>query len=87
MTGEEMNCIRNFARDFSIPTDFKPVDRIDGMKFIIHSNEQGHNAARVHMETSSASFSIEITTSKVFECSGKITPKQIQKATTWGFGT
>lgn len=57
--------------------------RIDGMKFKIYPNEQGHNAAHVHMETSSASVSIEITTLRVLDYSGKITSKKIQKAVAW----
>lgn len=83
MTKEEMNRIKNFVLDFSISTDFQEVGRIDGMKFKVYPNEQGHNAAHVHMETSSASVSIEITTLKILECSGKITSKKIQKAVTW----
>lgn len=83
MTDEEIKSIKNFVLDFSIPTNFQEVGRINEMKFIIHSNEQGHNAAHVHMETSSASLSIEITTQKVLECSGKITQKKIKKAQDW----
>lgn len=83
MTKEEMNRIKNFVLDFSISTDFQEIGRIDGMKFKIYPNEQGHNAAHVHMETSSASVSIEITTQNILECSGKITSRQIKKAITW----
>jgi len=82
MTNQDYEALQSFVLDFSIPTDFVQVARIDGMKFIIRSNEQGgHNLPHIHLETSSASLSIEIETQKVLAISGKINPSQLKKAT------
>ena len=81
MTNQDYEILHNFVLDFSIPTEFVQVARIDGMKFIIKSNEQGgHNLPHIHLETSSASLSIEIETQKVLVASGKINPSQLKKA-------
>ena len=82
MTTQDYNNLKSFVLDFSIPTEFVQVARIDGMKFIIHANEQGgHNLPHIHLETGSASLSIEIETQKVLEITGKINPSQLKKAT------
>lgn len=84
MTQYDHENIRNFVMQFLIPTEFVQVARIDGMKLSIRSNEQaGHHLPHVHLETSSASLSIEIETQKVLAASGKINPSQIKKATKW----
>lgn len=84
MTQYDHENIRNFVMQFLIPTKFVQVARIDGMKLSIRSNEQaGHHLPHVHLETSSASLSIEIETQKVLAASGKINPSQIKKATKW----
>ena len=84
MTQQDYDIIKNFVLDFSIPTEFVEVKRIDGMKITIRSNEQaGHNLPHVHLETSSASLSIEIETQKILALSGKINPSQLKKATKW----
>ena len=84
MTQQDYDIIKNFVLDFSIPTEFVEVKRIDGMKLTIRSNEQaGHNLPHVHLETSSASLSIEIETHKVLATSGKINPSQLKKAIKW----
>ena len=84
MTQQDYDIIKNFVLDFSIPTEFVEVKRIDGMKLTIRSNEQaGHNLPHVHLETSSASLSIEIETQKVLATSGKINPSQLKKAIKW----
>ena len=82
MTQQDYDIIKNFVLDFSIPTEFVEIKRIDGMKITIRSNEQaGHNLPHVHLETSSASLSIEIETQKILALSGKINPSQLKKAT------
>ena len=84
MTQQDYDIIKNFVLDFSIPTEFVEIKRIDGMKITIRSNEQaGHNLPHVHLETSSASLSIEIETQKILALSGKINPSQLKKATKW----
>lgn len=84
MTQQDYNIILNFVLDFSVPTEFVQVARIDGMKLTIRSNEQaGHNLPHIHLETSSASLSIEIETQKVLAISGKLNPSQLKKATKW----
>ena len=84
MTQQDYEIIRNFVLDFSIPTEFVQVARIDGMKLTIRSNEQsGHHLPHIHLETCSASLSIEIETQKVLAASGKINPSQLKKATKW----
>ena len=84
MTQQDYDIIKNFVLDFSIPTEFVEIKRIDGMKLTIRSNEQaGHNLPHVHLETSSASLSIEIETQKILAINGKISPSQLKKATRW----
>lgn len=84
MTQQDYDQIRDFVLDFSIPTEFVQVKRIDGMRLTIRSNEQaGHNLPHIHLETSSASLSIEIETQKVLAISGTINPSQLKKAIKW----
>lgn len=84
MTQQDYDQIRDFVLDFSIPTEFVQVKRIDGMRLTIRSNEQaGHNLPHIHLETSSASLSIEIETQKVLAISGNINPSQLKKAIKW----
>ena len=84
MTQYDYELIRKFVLEFSIPTDFVQVARIEGMKLIIRSNEQsGHHLPHIHLETSSASLSIEIETQKILAMNGKISPSQVKKAIKW----
>lgn len=70
--------------DFSVPTEFVQLAHIDGMKFIIRSNEQsGHHIPHIHLETNSTSLSIEIETQKELAAKGKFNPSQLKKATKW----
>lgn len=80
MTNQDFEILKKFVLDYSVPTEFVQVGRIDGMKFIIRSNEQGsHNLPHIHLETGSASLSIEIETQKVLACSGIISPSQLKR--------
>lgn len=84
MTEQDYKVIQNFVLDFSVPTEFVQMARIDGMKIIIRTDEQsGHHLPHIHLETSSASLSIEIETQKVLAASGKLNPNQLKKATKW----
>lgn len=84
MTNKDYEILQNFVLDFSIPTEFVQLARIDGMKFIIRSNEQsGHHIPHIHLETSSASLSIAIETQEVLAISGNINPSQFKKAKKW----
>jgi len=84
MTQQDYELIKKFVLDFSIPTEFVQVARIDGMKLTIRSNEQaGHHLPHIHLETSSASLSIEIESQKILAASGNINPSQLKKATKW----
>ena len=84
MTEQDYKIIEKFVLDFLTPTEFIQVARIDGMKLIIRSNEQsGHNLPHIHLETSSASLSIEIETQRILAMDGKINSSQIKKATKW----
>ncbi len=81
MTNQDYETLKKFILDYSVSTEFGQVAKIDGMKFIIRSNEQGkHNLPHVHLETASAALSIEIETQKVLATSGKISPSQLKKA-------
>ena len=81
MTQQDYEIIQKFVLNFSIPTEFVQVARIDGMKLTIRSNEQsGHHLPHIHLETGSASLSIEIETQKVLAASGKINPSQVKKS-------
>lgn len=84
MTNKDYEILHNFVLDFSVPTEFVQIARIDGMKFIIRSNEQsGHHIPHIHLETSSASLSIAIETQDVLAISGNINPSQFKKAIKW----
>lgn len=81
MTDTEKKCLYDFTLLFSVPTDFVEVKRIDGLKFIIHSNENcGHNRGHVHIEAGDAEIEIDLLSFKIINASGKISPKKIKLA-------
>lgn len=64
-------------------TDYAQVGKIDGIKFEIRTNEQGHNRPHLHVSTSSASMSVAIDNGDVLAYSGKISPVQKKNAIEW----
>lgn len=80
MTIDEKNIIHNFVQQYSIPTEFRVVERINGMRFVIRSKEQGHNDAHVHIEDGNSSFAISLTDFRVLNCSGKVPERKIKMA-------
>lgn len=77
MTQKDYEALQNFVLDFSIPTEFVQLARIDGME------QSGHHIPHIHLETSSASLSIAIETQDVLAISGNINPSQFKKAKKW----
>lgn len=70
-----------FLRNLS---DFVQIEKIDGIKFEVRTNEQsGHHRPHLHVSTSSASMSIAIDNGDVLACSGKISPAQKKVAKKW----
>ena len=63
--------------------DYGQIGRVDGIKFEIRSNEQGHNLPHLHVSTADASLSVAIESGDIIKESGKISPAQKKLATQW----
>lgn len=75
LSEEELNKLKAFYHIYSFEPNFQVVARKNGMKFIIHSNEDcGHNKGHVHIESSDGEIEVDIITFDVINMSGKITP-------------
>ncbi len=84
MTDQEINILREWELILKNITDFVQLANINGIKFIIRTNEQsGHHRPHLHVETSSASLSIAIEDGEIIAQSGKISPAQIKMAKNW----
>ena len=64
-------------------SDYALIGKVNGIKFEIRTNEQGHNRPHLHVSTSSASMSISIDDGTILAQSGKISPAQTKKAKQW----
>lgn len=81
ISSENMAKLREFYKIFSFEPNFQVVARVDGMRFVIHSNENcGHNKGHVHIESSGAEIEIDIQNFQVLNASGKISKHKIKVA-------
>jgi len=58
---KEMQKLITFYHVFNASTQFQVVERLDGMRFVIHANENcGHNKGHVHIESSGAEIDVDL---------------------------
>lgn len=70
---QEMDKLIDFYHLFNAPTQFAIVEKLDGMRFIIHSKENcGHNRGHVHIESSGAEIEIDLQSFEIINMSGKM---------------
>ena len=81
MSEELLAKLEEFYHFFLFEPNFQELDRVDGMKFIIHPNENcGHNKGHVHIESGGAEIEIDLQSFEVMNMSGKITKHKIKAA-------
>lgn len=83
LTEEEYNSVIELARFMIMPdpTQFVGLARIDGVKFIVHSNERcGHHKAHVHIQCGEAEYELSIPEGDILNASGKISKFKLKKA-------
>ena len=83
LSEEEYNKLIEFAHIMAMPdpTRFKELARVDGVKFIVHSNEAcGHYRAHVHIECGEAEYVLSIPEGEILECSGKMSKFKLKRA-------
>lgn len=76
MTEEERKSLLEWEFILKNICDFVQVGRINGIRFEVYSNEQGHNRPHLHVSTADANMSIAIDNGDILACSGKISPAQ-----------
>lgn len=81
MLVEELEKLEEFYHLFIFEPNFQVVARTNGMRFIIHSNENcGHNRGHVHIESGGAEIEIDLLTYEVINASGKISKNKVKMA-------
>lgn len=76
-----MQKLKEFYYIYNLSTNFQVVARVNGMKFIIHANENcGHNKGHVHIENGDDILEIDLQTFDIINASGKITPHKRKRA-------
>lgn len=83
LTEEQYNSIIELARFMILPdpTQYVELKRQDGVKFIVHSNENcGHNKAHVHIECADAEYVLSIPEAEILAKNGKISKFKLKKA-------
>jgi len=84
MTDKEKEVLLKWALILRNLSDFVQIERINGIKFEVRTNEQsGHHRPHLHVSTSSANMSIAIDDFEILACSGKISPVQKRMAREW----
>ena len=84
MTEADIILLKEWTQILENITDFAIIGRVNGIKFIIHTNENtGENTPHLHVETSSAALSIAIDDGRILACSGKIAPIQLKMTQEW----
>ena len=76
MTEEERKSLLEWEFILKNICDFVQVGRVNGIRFEVYSNEQGHNRPHLHVSTADANMSIAIDNDDILACSGKISPAQ-----------
>lgn len=81
ISAEDMAKLEEFYHIFLFEPNFRVIAKTDGMRFVIHANENcGHNKGHVHIESSGAEIEIDILSFEVINISGKITNHKIKVA-------
>lgn len=83
MTEQEKNSLLEWEMILRNISDFVQIAKVNGIKFEVRTNEQGHNRPHLHVSTSSASMSIAIDNGDILAYSGKISPPQRKMAQEW----
>ena len=70
-----------FYRMYNSAVQFRTVHKHDGMRFIIHANEDcGHNRGHIHIESGDSEIVIDLQSFKVLKKSGKVNSHKIKMA-------
>lgn len=81
ITEEVKEILIEFCHKYNMPTNFQVVARVDGMKFVIHANENcGHNKGHVHIESGDDELEIDLQSFEIINANGKITPHKRKQA-------
>lgn len=83
LTEEEYKSVLELAHILIMPdpTQYVELARIDGVKFIVHPNENcGHHKAHVHIECGDAEYEISIPDGEILNASGKISRFKLKQA-------
>ena len=83
MTEDEKKALLEWKFILKNICDFVQVGRVNGIRFEVYTNEQGHNRPQLHVSTSDAAMSIAIDNGDILACSGKISPAQKKMAKKW----
>lgn len=75
----EISC--DWMRIFGILSQRQRVGKIDGIDFIIHPNEQGHNLGHLHAKYQGSEVVISIPDGRIL--GGNIPPQKQKEATKW----
>lgn len=78
---ELMNEFRGWWQIFEIVEQRRKIGQLDGMVFIIHSNERSHNKAHLHVTYKEKSAVIEIPTGNVIK--SNLSSRQNMAAGAW----
>ena len=79
----EYKALCDFLIKFNGLVKHATLARKNGLEFIIHSNEQGHNLAHVHVRKQSYEIVIDLSTCKLLEQSKGFSPKEVKQARTF----
>lgn len=81
ITEEVKEILIEFCHKYNMPTNFQVVARVDGMKFVIHANENcGHNKGHVHIESGDDELEIDLQSFEIINAIGNITPHKRKQA-------
>ena len=83
LTEDEYKSVMELARFMIMPdpTQFVQLAKQDGVKFIVHPDEQcGHHKAHVHIQCADAEYVLSIPEGDVLVGSGKISKFKLKKA-------
>ncbi|MGN0316803.1 MAG: DUF4160 domain-containing protein [Lachnospira sp.] len=70
-----------FCHIYNMSTNFQVVARVDGMRFVIHANENcGLNKGHIHIESGDDELEIDLQSFEIINASGKTTPYKRKQA-------
>lgn len=85
MTEKDYELFHELVEQIAIPTNFRVLARIDGLRFVIKSKEKGHSTPHIHIEAPNVNLSISIEDEpKVIDISGDfLTQYKVEFAKNW----